>query len=74
MTVLSASFGKEGELGRMPPTANCTELADEVSFTHHVAFDPEGPARGGKVVGELERCRKSVREEVVPEFVDLFPS
>lgn len=72
VSVLGRSFGDGDELGRLPPEPACAELADKLNLTYDVAFDPEGPARGERVLAQLDRCRKAVREDVVPSFLDLF--
>jgi hypothetical protein len=66
------AFEHDDEIERLPALPRCAEIAAQLNLTFDVAFDPEGPGRGGLVVSQLAMIRDDIRSEVVPRFVEFF--
>jgi hypothetical protein len=67
------TFEHDEVIARVPFIPHCAELAEELHFHFHVAFDKKGPGRGWPVDWGLKRWGRHVREEVVPKFEQFFP-
>lgn len=74
MMALGARFDDHDELGRLSGVTDCPGFAAKINLSYDIAFDPEGPARGNRVIFQLDRCREAVRSGVIPRFSELFAS